>query len=183
MSLLVVKLHLALLGLIWICIAVVPIVTKSMVLEPIFFFVALYFIISKDKLVPLKKNLAFLLLMLQYPLWNMVRIYLTPEHNYEILTKTAEYEIWVYSALAIIFLTVFFDDKHTASFAKIILPLSVLGTFSLSAYHFLNLEIAKSAFSMRLCSKPLYILLLSRSSFLVFVLKNLKHQNFMCFYL
>ena len=136
MSLLVVKLHLALLGLIWICIAVVPIVTKSMVLEPIFFFVALYFIISKDKLVTLKKNLAFLLLMLQYPLWNMLRIYLTPEHNYEILTKTAEYEIWIYSALAIIFLTVFFDDKQTASFAKIILPLSVLGTFSLSAYHF-----------------------------------------------
>ncbi|MFZ8875572.1 MAG: hypothetical protein ACO2YU_14690, partial [Paracoccaceae bacterium] len=66
MSLLVVKLRLALLGLIWICMAVVPIVTKSMVLEPIFFFAALYFIISKDKLVTLKKNLAFLLLMLQY---------------------------------------------------------------------------------------------------------------------
>ena len=55
MSLLVVKLRLALLGLIWICMAVVPIVTKSMVLEPIFFFVALYFIISKDKLVTLKE--------------------------------------------------------------------------------------------------------------------------------
>ena len=183
MSLLVVKLRLALLGLIWICMAVVPIVSAPMLLEPIFFIAALHFIISKGKLVTLKKNLVFLLLMLQYPLWNMLRIYLTPEHNYEILTKTAEYEIWVYSALAIIFLTVFFDDKHTASFAKIILPLSVLGTFSLSAYHFLNLEIAKSAFSMRLCSKPLYILLLSRSSFLAFVLKNLKHQNFMCFYL
>ena len=166
MSLLVVKLRLALLGLIWICMAVVPIVTKSMVLEPIFFFVALYFIISKDKLVTLKKNLAFLLLMLQYPLWNMVRIYLTPEHNYEILTKTAEYEIWIYSALAIIFLTVFFDDKQTASFAKIILPLSVLGTFSLYAYHFFVLGDPKgrlfnaTVFEAPLCSTTFALIFL-----------------------
>lgn len=152
-----VKIRLALLGLVWICIALVPIVSGPMLLEPIFFIAALYFIISKGKLVTLKKNLVFLLLMLQYPLWNMLRIYLTPEHNYEILTKTAEYEIWVYSALAIIFLTVFFDDKDTASFAKIILPLSVLGTFSLSAYHFFELGDRRlSLFNETVFETPLY---------------------------
>ena len=152
-----VKIRLDLLGLVWICIALVPIVSAPMLLEPIFFIAALHFIISKGKLVTLKKHLVFLLLMLQYPLWNMLRIYLTPEHNYEILTKTAEYEIWVYSALAIIFLTVFFDDKHTASFAKIILPLSVLGTFSLSAYHFFELGDRKvSLFNEIVFETPLY---------------------------
>jgi len=157
MPLTIVKIRLALLGLVWICIALVPIVSAPMLLEPIFFIAALHFIISKGKLVTLKKNLVFLLLMLQYPLWNMLKIYLTPEHNYEILTKTAEYEIWVYSALAIIFLTVFFDDKHTASFAKIILPLSVLGTFSLSAYHFFELGDRKvSLFNEIVFETPLY---------------------------
>ena len=54
-----VKIRLALLGLVWICIALVPIVSGPMLLEPIFFIAALHFIISKGKLVTLKKNLVF----------------------------------------------------------------------------------------------------------------------------
>ena len=62
--------------------------------------------------------------------------------------------------------TVFFDDKQTASFAKIILPLSVLGTFSLYAYHFFVLGDPKvrlfnaTVFEAPLCSTTFALIFL-----------------------
>ena len=62
--------------------------------------------------------------------------------------------------------TVFFDDKQTASFAKIILPLSVLGTFSLYAYHFFVLGDPKvrlfnaTVFEAPLCSTTFALIVL-----------------------
>ena len=129
------NLHITLRLSIWSCIAVIPIMnTKS--LEVIFWLLLLSFIFNPEKWQRIQDNALFLILMLQYPIVNILRIYFTPEHDYEIISSSAEYEMWIYCIIALFLATTFFDDKSTQRYAHVVLPLSIILTFGLAAYQF-----------------------------------------------
>lgn len=120
---------------IWSCIAVIPIMnTKS--LEVIFWLLLLSFIFNPAKWQRIQDNAPFLILMLQYPIINILRIYFTPAHDYEIISSPTEYEMWIYCIIALFLATAFFDDKSTRRYARVFLPLSIILTFGLAAYEF-----------------------------------------------
>ena len=108
--------------------------TKS--LEVIFWLLLLSFIFNTAKWQRIQDNAPFLILMLQYPIINIVRIYFTPAHEYEIIASPAEYEMWIYCIIALFLATAFFDDKSTLRYARVFLPLSIILTFGLAAYQF-----------------------------------------------
>ena len=125
--------HIALRLSIWSCVAVIPIMnTKS--LEVIFWLLLLSFIFNPAKWQRIQNNAPFLILMLQYPIVNILRIYFTPEHDYEIISSPAEYEMWIYCIIALFLATAFFDDKSTRRYARVFLPLGIILTFVLAAY-------------------------------------------------
>ena len=120
---------------IWSCIAVIPIMnTKS--LEVIFWLLLLSFIFNPAKWQRIQDNALFLILMLQYPIVNILRIYFTPAHEYEVISSTAEYEMWIYCIIALFLATAFFDDKSTRRYARVFLPVGIILTFGLAAYEF-----------------------------------------------
>ena len=110
---------------IWCGIAAVP-MFKLDYLGGLFFALILYFILAKDKKGAILNNLTFLALMLQYPIWNIVRLSLTPEHGYESLMGVAEYKMWIFSAAAIILLVVFFHLHNIMSLALLYLFFMIL---------------------------------------------------------
>ena len=127
--------HIALRLSIWSCIAVIPIMnTKS--LEVIFWLLLLSLIFNPAKWQRARDNALFLVLMLQYPFVNILCIYFTPAHDYEIISSPAGYEMWIYSIIALFLATAFFDDKSTLRYARVFLPLSIILTFGIAAYQF-----------------------------------------------
>ena len=108
--------------------------TKS--LEVVFWLLLLSFIINPEKWQCIRDNALFLILMLQYPIVNILSIYFTPAHDYQIISSPAEYEMWIYCIIAIFLATVFFDDKSTRRYARVFLPLGIILTFGLAAYQF-----------------------------------------------
>ena len=120
---------------IWSCIAVIPIMnTKS--LEVVFWLLLLSFIFNPTKWQRIQDNALFLVLMLQYPIVNILRIYFTPAHEYEIISSPAGYEMWIYCIIALFLVTAFFDDKSTRRYARVFLPSGIILTFCLAAYQF-----------------------------------------------
>ena len=108
--------------------------TKS--LEVIFWLLLLSFIFNPAKWQRIQDNAPFLILMLQYPIINILRIYFTPAHDYEIISSPAEYEMWVYCIIALFLATAFFDDESTRRYANLFIPISITLTLALAAYHF-----------------------------------------------
>ena len=108
--------------------------TKS--LEVIFWLLLLSFIFNPAKWQRIRDNALFLILMLQYPIINILRIYFTPAHNYQIISSPAEYEMWIYCILGLFLATAFFDDITTRRYANVFLPLSVISTFIIATYQF-----------------------------------------------
>ena len=108
--------------------------TKS--LEVIFWLLLLSFICNPAKWQRIQDNALFLILMLQYPIVNILRIYFTPAHDYEIISSPAGYEMWIYCIIALFLATAFFDDKSTRRYARVFLPLGIILTFVLAAYQF-----------------------------------------------
>jgi len=129
------NLHISLKLAIWSCIAIIPIMnTRS--LEVVFWLLLLSFIFNPEKWQRISDNALFLLLMLQYPIINILRIYFTPGHDYEIISSPARYEMWIYCIIALFLATVFFDDKSTHRYARVFLPFGIILTFGLAAYQF-----------------------------------------------
>ena len=108
--------------------------TKS--LEVIFWLLLLSFMFNPAKWQRVRDNALFLVLMLQYPIVNILRIYFTPAHDYEIISSPAEYEMWIYCIIALFLATAFFDDKSTRRYARVFLPFGIILTFVLAAYEF-----------------------------------------------
>jgi len=136
------KIRLLLELLIWGCISLIPLINTAVV-DPIFFLLALYFILVPDRWSIIWDNRLFLILMGQYPLWNMLRLYLTPPHDLEIISSPAKYEMWVYSLVAILFATIFFAKSGVKKYAPFFLPISLIGVFFAAGYHYHALGIHK----------------------------------------
>jgi len=119
----------------WSCIAVIPTMnTKS--LEVVFWLLLLSFMFNPAKWQRIQDNALFLILMLQYPIVNILRIYFTSAQDYEIISSPAGYEMWIYCIIALFVATTFFDDKSTLRYARVFLPLSIILTFGIAAYQF-----------------------------------------------
>jgi hypothetical protein len=136
------KIRSALEVLVWVCITLIP-VNNTAVIDPIFFSLLLYFIVTPERWKIIGDHKVFLILMVQYPLWNMLRIFLTPQHEYEIVSSPATYEMWVYTLLAIVFATVFFARSGVAKYARVFIPISLICTFGVASYHYHFLDIHK----------------------------------------
>ena len=130
---------------IWSCITLIPLMnTKS--LEIVFWLLLLSFIFNPKKMKIIEENILFFVLMLQYPILNIIRIYFTPTHKFEIISSPAEYEIWIYCIVGAFLATDFFARQSTIKFAKIFLPLSILLVFLVGAINFFFLDDQKSKF-------------------------------------
>ena len=125
---------------IWSCIVFLP--ANADLIDIIFWLLVFNFILSDNRWSTIKENFLFIILMIQYPIYNIIRIYFTSDHNFEIITPTAQYDMWIYCILGVILASIFFNEKTTEIYAKVALPLSLLLVFSLAAYsfHFLNID-------------------------------------------
>ena len=144
--------------------------TKS--LEVVFWLLLLSFIFNPAKWQIIKENKFFLILMLQYPLINMMHIYFTPDFHYQILYSPAEYEMWIYCIIGIFLATVFFDNINTERYARIFLLLGINLTFITMAYQFHFLEYTKiTVWNANVFEAPLF------ATSLAFILYGINREN------
>lgn len=106
------------------------------VVELMFWLLLLNFILEKEKSKILWENKVFILLQVQYPILVSFRIFLTPEHDFEIITRPAEYQMWMYCVLGVFVSTVFFGKVRALHNATVFLAGSLFITFFVAAYHF-----------------------------------------------
>ncbi len=118
---------------IWTCIASLPI--NSNLVDVIFWLLLLSFLLNAQRWEVLRENKVFLILMIQYPLLNIIYLFLGA-NDHEIMMSVGEYEMWIYSILGIIFTTTFFDNVTTRRYAVLFLPFSVILTLAYAAYSF-----------------------------------------------
>ena len=118
---------------IWTCIASLPI--NSNLVDVIFWLLLLSFLLNAQRWEVLRENKVFLILMIQYPLLNIIYLFLGA-NDQEIMMSVGEYDMWIYSILGIILTTTFFDNMTTRRYAVLFLPFSVIFTLAYAAYSF-----------------------------------------------
>jgi len=67
--------------------------------DTLFVFLLFYVLLMTNKFLILKENLWFLVLLVQYPVWNIVRLALTTDINMPIISSSAHYDMWGYSMI------------------------------------------------------------------------------------
>ena len=140
---------------IWGCLLILP--AELNIIQIMFWLLVLNFFLEKEKWELLWQNKIFILLLVQYPLIVSLRIFLTPEHDYEIITYPAEYQMWIYCILGVLVTTVFFGKVRNLQEATIFLSGSLFITFVVAAYHFHILDDPKvKLFNANVFQAPLF---------------------------
>ena len=119
---------------IWSCVLIIPL--ELSVIQLVFWLLLLNFLLEKEKWHILRQNKVFILLLVQYPVLVSLRIFLTPVHDYEIITYPAEYQMWIYCTIGILVATIFFGSLRAFRVAKVFLFGSLFITFVVAAYQF-----------------------------------------------
>ena len=120
--------------IIWSCVLIIPL--ELSVIQLMFWLLLLNFLLEKEKWRILRQNKVFILLLVQYPVLVSFRIFLTPLHDYEIITYPAEYQMWIYCTIGILVATIFFGSLRAFRVAKVFLFGSLFITFVVAAYQF-----------------------------------------------
>ena len=138
-----------------VCLLILP--AELNIIQIMFWLLVLNFFLEKEKWELLWQNKVFILLLVQYPLIVSLRIFLTPAHDYEIITYPAEYQMWIYCIIGVLVTTVFFGKLRNLQEAKIFLSGSLFITFVVAAYQFHILDDPKvKLFNANVFQAPLF---------------------------
>jgi hypothetical protein len=140
---------------IWGCLLILP--AELNIIQIMFWLLVFNFFLEKEKWDLLWQNKVFILLLVQYPLIVSLRIFLTHERDYEIITYPAEYQMWIYCIIGVLVGTVFFGKTRNLKEAKIFLTGSLFITFVVAAYQFHILDDPKvKLFNANVFQAPLF---------------------------
>lgn len=140
---------------IWGCLLILP--AELNIIQLMFWLLVLNFFLEKEKWELLWQNKVFILLLVQYPLIVSLRIFLTPTHDYEIITYPAEYQMWIYCIIGVLVTTVFFGKLRNLQEVTIFLSGSLFITFVVAAYQFHILDDPKvRLFNTNVFQAPLF---------------------------
>lgn len=138
-----------------VCLLILP--AELNIIQILFWLLVLNFFLEKEKWELLWQNKVFILLLVQYPFIVSLRIFLTPAHDYEIITYPAEYQMWIYCVIGVLVSTVFFGKVRNLQEAKIFLSGSLFITFVVAAYQFHILDDPKvKLFNANVFQAPLF---------------------------
>ena len=89
--------------------------------------------LSRENIRNLRHNLLVCVLLIQYPVVNLINVSLRATNEFSNTHAPANFEMWTWSCAAIILLGAFFSAKINEKFIRYGIPLSVLITFGVVA--------------------------------------------------
>jgi len=129
----------ALITLIWFLVSAIPFM-GPLVLDTLLVLLIVFAFIDRIDFATLKRDRFYLLMLLQYPIWNIFRNYLGGGGAEISDTGPEGYQMWLFSILAIVLVFWFFNRVEiTTKRLSLIIYASVCTTFAVSCYFYFEL--------------------------------------------